>query len=127
MAQIRAFKPLILLLCIVFLLRGIVPAGYMPDFESAKSGGFKITLCTAEGPKQITLESHALPDGKPDSGAKKHASPCAFAGVSAPLIGAAMTQFAPPQFTSAHFVFYRETALAAALNLASLPRAPPSA
>ncbi len=99
-------RPLLYIFCLAFLLRGLLPPGYMPDFQAMQGDGFKITICTIEGAKQITLDA----EGESHGGANgQHADICAFslagfadaapyfilAAISLPRVLAAPTQNTP--------------------------------
>lgn len=68
-------------LIVAFLLRAIIPVGYMPDFGAAARGVFKVVICTASGSKMVPFdgETQKDPKGHPD----KHDQPCAFSGLGA--------------------------------------------
>ncbi|MEQ1711265.1 MAG: DUF2946 family protein [Hyphomicrobium sp.] len=50
-------------LVVLFALRALVPAGFMPDFAAARDGGVRLVICTAQGLATITIpgdgEGHA--------------------------------------------------------------------
>jgi len=79
------------------LLRLLVPAGFMPSFNG---GQFRVSICTGMGPAQMRI---ALPGKHSDVAA----SPCAFADLSLPLLGAA-----DPVQLAAALAFIIATALA---------------
>ena len=68
------------LLVAAFLLRALIPIGYMPDFSALSKGVLKVVVCSAYGTKTVMLDA----DGKPlhDSGSQKHEAPCAFSGIA---------------------------------------------
>ncbi len=47
-------------LVVLFALRCIIPAGYMPVFD-AKKQGFNIVICTSYGAKEITVDETGQP------------------------------------------------------------------
>ena len=64
-------------LLVAFVLRAVIPAGFMPVFSALDGGALKIVICTAHGTKVITADEGAAAD---TSMVAKHASdPCAFA------------------------------------------------
>ncbi len=68
------------LLLSVFVLRALIPVGYMPDFSAVAQGVFKVVICSASGAKTLTVDSkgHHVPDKSSPS----HDQPCAFAGIA---------------------------------------------
>lgn len=46
---------------LLFVLRALLPTGFMPDLDLLKRGGFQIVLCTAQGPVSVAVDE----DGKP--------------------------------------------------------------
>jgi hypothetical protein len=38
---------------IAFVMKALIPAGFMPEFSAGESGPFKIVICTASGSKII--------------------------------------------------------------------------
>ena len=69
------------LIALAFAMKLAVPAGFMP---SAQGSTITVEVCNGTGP--ITISIPGLPDKNPDHGAKEQ--PCAFSGLSAPLLGA---------------------------------------
>ena len=49
----------------LFLLRAMIPVGFMPDLKALQDGRVEITLCTADGLKTVLAES---PGHSKDSG-----------------------------------------------------------
>jgi hypothetical protein len=64
-----------------FVLKALIPAGFMPDFSGAEGGAFKMVVCTASGTKVVTTDA----DGKPHKNtvAKHTGEPCALGGLVA--------------------------------------------
>lgn len=64
------------LVLFVFLLRSLIPVGFMPDFQGASAGAFRIVICTSYGQQSVDLDAngHKLPS-KPGSSSHQ---PCAF-------------------------------------------------
>lgn len=64
------------LVLFVFVLRSLIPVGFMPDFSGTSIGAFRIVICTGFGQQTVDLDAngHKLP-AKP--GGSKH-QPCAF-------------------------------------------------
>jgi hypothetical protein len=69
------------LLLLAFALRALVPVGYMPDFEAAARGSYKIVICTTAGAQSIVIDE----DGNkvPQKHGDHNDQPCAFAGMAA--------------------------------------------
>lgn len=72
-AGIRAWP--ILLLLVALLVRGVTPAGWMPNLQGAQGSPF--VICTADGAHLVTLDRDGQP-AKPASGARHDL--CAFSG-----------------------------------------------
>lgn len=88
------------LLLALFVVRALIPIGYMPDFGAAGHGVFKVVICSASGSKMLTLDA----DGKaiPDQKSGHHEQPCAFTGlisVAQPLLDT--SPFIAPDFNIA--------------------------
>jgi hypothetical protein len=68
-------------LLVAFLLKALIPAGFMPEFSGADGGSFKIVICTANGTKIVD----AGIDGTPHDGslAKHMGEPCALGSLAA--------------------------------------------
>ncbi|MEQ1651688.1 MAG: DUF2946 family protein [Hyphomicrobium sp.] len=71
---------IIRLLLTAFVLRALIPAGFMADFSNATNGVVKIVICSASGSKMLMLDA----DGKPApiENASHHDAPCAFSGLA---------------------------------------------
>lgn len=67
-------------LLLAFALRALIPHGFMPSFDGAADGAFKLVICTAQGAKLVAFDA----EGKPhtDHSGKHSQQPCAFAGLS---------------------------------------------
>jgi hypothetical protein len=91
-------------LLVAFVLKALIPAGFMPDFSGQDGQSFKIVICTANGSKLVD----AGDDGSGGSAAKHAGDPCALgtlAALAAPdvatsvaysgLIDAARDEIAP--------------------------------
>ena len=72
---------LIRLFLMAFVLRALIPAGFMPDFSTASSGVFKVVVCTASGNKTVTID--AAGKTVPGEQATHQDQPCAFTGIFA--------------------------------------------
>jgi hypothetical protein len=88
MTAFRALSPLWRRVCLTLAVLALVvkvavPAGYMVD--TTTGGAPAIVLCTAQGAVTITPETH---HGAPESPAKGHDMPCAFAGHGAAFVAA---------------------------------------
>jgi hypothetical protein len=74
----RALAPnrfVALLLCFALLVKLAIPAGFMPDMQALSHGIYKITICSAEGAKQIWVDQH----NKQAPAQEKHDGACPFA------------------------------------------------
>lgn len=102
-AGTRLILPL-LLLC--FVLRGFIPAGWMPSFDAAGMSLIPCSGVTAPQPEPAAHDMHAMHHGdaapKHHGGKSKHdmaSQPCAFAAAAADLprpdLGAAFKPLAP--------------------------------
>lgn len=69
------------LLLLSFVVRALIPLGYMPDASAAAKGVFKVVICSALGAKMVTLDEDGRPVPSHDD--QQHESPCAFAGIAA--------------------------------------------
>lgn len=90
------------LLLLAFVARALVPAGYMPDFSAASSGGFKVVICTTMGAMTIALDDNHQPE--PDQPGNHHDEPCSMAGsasVALPAIDVLLTS--APEFQVSNF------------------------
>ena len=68
-------------LLVAFVLKALIPAGFMPDFSGADGGPFKIVICTANGTKIVDADV----DGTPHDGsvAKHMGEPCSLGSLAA--------------------------------------------
>lgn len=66
------------LLLVAVMVRALVPAGFMPDFQSGPDGTFKIVICTANGFKVISTDAGDDPSPRSDHGHDV----CAFAATA---------------------------------------------
>jgi hypothetical protein len=62
-----------------FVLKALIPAGFMPDFSGLDGQSFKIVICTANGSKLVD----AGDDGSGGTVAKHAGDPCALATLAA--------------------------------------------
>lgn len=106
---------------LLFALRALVPAGFMPDFSAAQGGRFALAFCTANGPKTrvVDLVSSASKDDAAKSGSHGVAGECSFGVSAAPALPAIATVALPAaaRVPAAH--------VSAPLLTASTPRGPP--
>ncbi len=94
------------LLLSLFVLRALVPVGYMPDFSAVAQGVFKVVICSASGAKTLTVDAdgHEVPSKSDLS----HDQPCAFAGLTkfaTPVLATVVVDppaIAPQPVVSAH-------------------------
>jgi hypothetical protein len=72
------------LIVALFLLRALIPAGFMPDLKALGDGRLEITLCTVEGLKTVTVDESGQPltDHSPSNSKKTSSSDlCPFGSV----------------------------------------------
>lgn len=74
---------LTVVLLTAFMLRALIPAGWMPQ---TTGDGIALVICTVAGLQEITLG----PDGHPQASGDTGHDPCPFAGVA---------KFTPPALT----------------------------
>jgi len=119
------------LLCLVLLVRVVVPAGFMPDMDALQHGVFKITICSGYGHKEIMVDDHQKQvDGSGKETGHKTSKTittlCPFAGIT----GAAL----PVLFSAlALALFWRELLFRPQSNIlrsitssTAWPRGPPA-
>ena len=76
-----------------FMLRALIPAGFMPEFTKS-DGSFKIVICTANGSKVIDA---GLDDNTHGGTVAKHmGDPCAMSGATALVLPDATAMVALP-------------------------------
>lgn len=68
-------------LIVAFVLKALIPAGFMPEFSKSGDGSFKIVICTANGTKIISTDADGVPHGK--TIAKHAGEPCAVGALAA--------------------------------------------
>lgn len=69
-------RRVVLFVMLVFLLRALVPAGFMPD--TGRKDGFSMVICTADGPQIIQTGEMFQPDALDHDGSSgKHEGPAA--------------------------------------------------
>lgn len=107
-----------------FVLKALIPAGFMPDFSGHDGQSFKIVICTANGTKLVD----AGDDGSGGTAAKHAGEPCALGSVAALTVPdvATTVAYAGPDDTS-HTIIRRAAVLPPVrAGPAHAPRAPPS-
>jgi hypothetical protein len=87
--HLLAQRQLSVLICAAtLLLKLLVPTGYMIDIEH---GRMTFTICSGTAPRTMTMEMPVMHGNMPDHGkSKDHGKaemPCAFAGLSAAMLG----------------------------------------
>jgi hypothetical protein len=85
-ASVRRLAAGLLLLAV--LLRGMVPAGFMPDLDALKRGVFAISVCSGGAYKDILVDAEGVPVEAPASPGGDHhgdEAPCWYAA-SSPLV-----------------------------------------
>ncbi len=117
------------LLALCFVVRALIPPGYMPDMAAASKQPLKLVICTAQGLKTIAAPGRgAAPNGDRDS---HDGADCAFATLSAvaqmPLISGAVQplQIAIPRTLPFAMIGPREPVRRSGPSFGS--RAPPRA
>jgi hypothetical protein len=67
------------LVALCFVIRALVPLGYMPDLNSAHDGTFKLVICTSTGLQVVAIGDDGQPISDP---ATSHAKgDCPFGGL----------------------------------------------
>lgn len=64
-----------------FVLRALIPVGYMPDFGAVSKGVFKVVVCTAQGLKTMSVDLNGEQTPPSKHGGHDH-HPCAFSGMA---------------------------------------------
>lgn len=72
-------------LLVAFVLRALIPAGFMPDFSGRDGQSFKIVICTSTGTKLIDSDDFG-DDTNNGSSAKHMGDPCALGGLAVSLL-----------------------------------------
>jgi hypothetical protein len=75
-----------LVLACALVMKLIVPSGFMPTISH---GHFIVIVCTSVGPMSMTMPGIDHDKPREDGQHGKPEAPCAFAGLSAPLLAAA--------------------------------------
>lgn len=70
-----------MLLLTAFVLRALIPPGFMPKFFEAGSQTVKFVICSAHGLKSIVTDANG--DAAPGKPAAHFDPPCAFSGLLA--------------------------------------------
>lgn len=120
-------KLIILTVLPLFLLKAVIPAGFMPDLTSLHQGIIKMTICTWDGTKDIDVDANTL-QPVDNHTQKTHQKICPFAATLTSFLQAFIilifgvvvfsTLFLTRLITKA-FVFHKPSLL--------FPRAPPAA
>lgn len=74
------------LVAAAFMLKALVPAGFMPVLSH---GEMLIQLCTGQGAQTIVMELPGKSDDRAPADHKKAETLCIFSGLSAPTLAAA--------------------------------------
>lgn len=111
-----------MLVMLMVLVKGFIPAGYMPDMGALQNGIIKITICTASGFEQKVIDEQGTPASKHQAGADF----CPFGwsphAVATPLA----LFFIPNQFSAPeHLLAFKELFLSKPYHALASPRAPP--
>lgn len=109
----------LVLVALALLVRVAIPQGWMPV---AQADGFGFAICSGSGPAAGWVDLDGSGEHKPDKSAHDH--PCAFAGMSAPLLGGADVSVALPAPAVAAIPSAAHLAAAIGHGLAAPP--PPS-
>jgi hypothetical protein len=75
----------VFLLCFALLAKLAIPVGFMPDMQALAHGIYKITVCSAEGAKQIWVD-HGQKQDHPAPQAGHDQCPFAAAHLLAPPV-----------------------------------------
>ena len=78
----HAGRPLLHLVLFLFLLRALVPPGYMPDLAAAQDGIITLVICSPDGLRTISLDENGNPV-EPGEAPEEHQRQqhCPFASV----------------------------------------------
>jgi hypothetical protein len=115
-------------LLLLFALRAILPAGYMPDLGALRDGQVQIVICTGSGTQALFVDESGHPVEAPDQSGHAAAGDCAFATATATAFALTMVAavVGKPSFTDG---FLASTDMAALTPPAQGPplgsRAPP--
>ena len=117
-------------LCFVLLFKMLVPAGFMPDMNALQHGVYKITICSADGAKNIWVDKDQQSgDGKAAPAhktGKMGGAFCPFAGVNAsiiPVVALILTMLL--LWRRSRYAFAADP-LSSFSTTSSWPRAPPA-
>lgn len=66
-------------LLVAFVLKALIPAGFMPDFSGQDGQSFKIVICTANGSKLVDVDG----GGSGGPVAKHAGEPCSLGALAA--------------------------------------------
>lgn len=121
-AWLKCRSPLVWLALLALFVRASVAPGFMPDFEAAARGEFKIVICSAGGLKTISLDA----DGHPVTPQSDASDLCEFASLAF-AISPDSPGFAKPTYDIAIPAIWAVDAGAAHSPFPdNRPRAPPS-
>lgn len=67
-------------LLLTFVLRALIPQGYMPSFDMSAGGAIKLVICTTQGAKIVSFDAEGQPHN--DSSGQHSDQVCAFAGLA---------------------------------------------
>lgn len=115
---------IIRLVLVAFVLRALVPAGYMFAPQDPGEVGIKVVICTGHGFKTITLDENSDPVEEPDN--KQADSPCDYGTL--PVAFQAETPQIPilvRQLEAVEHARLQAFVLSAKLKTARLARGPP--
>ena len=120
----RSFaKPALMLALVATLLRGLLPAGWMPNPQGAVASPF--VICTMDGLRRLPM--HGGPQHNPHNDQDRATPPCPFAA-AAPLAppAASPIPFQPTVLAFAAHVAYAEPVRTVHATRENPARAPPS-
>ncbi len=120
----RSFaKPALMLALVATLLRGLLPAGWMPNTQYA--GATTLVICTMDGLRRLPV--HGTPQHNPHDDQDHASAPCPFAA-AAPLAPPtpAPVLFQPTILAFAPHVAYAERVRTAHATKENPARAPPT-
>lgn len=86
-------------LLFAFVVRALVPVGFMPDLAAARDGTFKIVICTSNGLAVLGVDENGNPtDVSPNNGpiTKHTGDPCVFSGMTPFALGADVAALTVP-------------------------------
>lgn len=106
----------------LFVLRALIPVGFMPDFSAAKQGRIALAFCTVGGAKTrlVDVPGRSVQDDSGKSGEHASSGECPFAASASPGL-LPVVSLALPLFP----IFSDATASTFEAFVSASPRGPP--